>query len=172
MAGRRALPQHGRLLPASPIICLVDDDPSVLRSLGGLLTYEGFAVLMFRDPTDFIKHAASHPVTLDCLMPGLSGMQVQACLRTLSPDTRVIMMSAVCDRDLRHMVMAAPVEDAEADRRDVERRRVAPLLQAFPQQHLFHSGAAHWLNTTATTQEPLHLHPAPGTQDRRPTTIP
>lgn len=110
MAGRGVWPQHGDVLPASPIICLVDDDSSVLRSLGRLLTFGGYEVLLFRDPADFIKHATSHRVALvvlDCIMPGLSGMQVQECLRTLSPDTRVIMMSAVCDRDLRHMVMAA-----------------------------------------------------------------
>ena len=96
------------MIPANPIICLVDDDPSVLRSLERLLTLEGYAVLLFRDPIDFVKHAAGHPVTLailDFVMPGLSGRQVQECLRSLSPDTRVIMLSAAGDRDLRIAVM-------------------------------------------------------------------
>ncbi len=95
-------------IPA-PIICLVDDDPSVLKSLGRLLAGEGYALLSFRDPAEFIKHAAGHPVPLavvDFMMPGLSGLQVQNCLHSLSPETRVIIISAAGDPQLRASALA------------------------------------------------------------------
>ena len=94
---------------AAPIICLVDDDPSVLKSLGRLLAAEGYALLSFSDPAEFIKHAASHPVPLvvvDFKMPGLTGLQVQNCLHSLSPDTRVIIISASDDPQLRASALA------------------------------------------------------------------
>jgi len=101
--------QHCCVNGPAPIICLVDDDASVLKSLGRLLTYEGYALLLFRDATEFISHAAHHPVPLvvvDYMMPGLSGLQVQECLHSLSPDTRLIMISADGDPQVRTRAMA------------------------------------------------------------------
>jgi two-component system response regulator FixJ len=85
---------------AAPIICLVDDDPSVLKSLHRLLASEGYAVLAFNNPAEFIRHATGHPVPLavvDYAMPGLTGLQVQSCLHSLSPETPVIMITANTD---------------------------------------------------------------------------
>lgn len=100
----------GRVTAPSPIICLVDDDPSVLKSLGRLLSSEGYALLSFHNPAEFIKHAATHPVPLavvDFMMPGLTGLQVQSCLRSLSPGTRVIVISATDDLQVRSAAMTA-----------------------------------------------------------------
>ncbi len=41
---------------ASREICLIDDDPSVLRSMHYLLAAEGFAVRTFGKAADFQKH--------------------------------------------------------------------------------------------------------------------
>ncbi len=87
----------------------MDDDPSVLKSLGRLLAAEGYALLSFSESTEFIKHAAGHPVPLavvDYRIPGLSGLQVQNCLHSLSPDTPLIMISASGDPQLRASAMA------------------------------------------------------------------
>lgn len=96
-------------MSAAPIICLVDDDPSVLKSLGRLLAVEGYSMLSFSSPVEFIRHAAGHPVdlaVLDFTMPGLSGLQVQDCLRDLSPGTRVIMISATEDLEVGSQALA------------------------------------------------------------------
>lgn len=96
-------------MSAAPIICLVDDDPSVLKSLGRLLAVEGYAMLSFNSPVEFIRHAAGHPVdlaVLDFAMPGLSGLQVQDCLRGLSPGARVIMISASEDLEVGSQALA------------------------------------------------------------------
>jgi FixJ family two-component response regulator len=97
---------------AAPIVCLVDDDPSVLKSLHRLLGSEGYAVLAFSNPAEFIRHATTHPVPLavvDYAMPGLSGLQVQSCLQSLSPDTPVIMITANTDPAVNARIRAAGV---------------------------------------------------------------
>ncbi len=45
--------------PSSEIVCLVDDDPLVLRSTGLLLASEGFVVRQFDKGEDFIAYVAS-----------------------------------------------------------------------------------------------------------------
>jgi two-component system response regulator FixJ len=92
-----------QFMPAPPAMCVVDDDPAVLRSLGRLLGSEGLEVISFADPAEFIKHASEHPVPLvvvDFMMPGLNGLQVQDTLRVISPDTRLIMISAATDPEI------------------------------------------------------------------------
>jgi FixJ family two-component response regulator len=90
-------------MPAAPAMCVVDDDPAVLKSLGRLLGSEGYEVITFASPAEFIRHVSDHPVPLvvvDFMMPGLSGLQVQETLRILSPDTRLIMISAATDPEI------------------------------------------------------------------------
>jgi len=81
---------------AAQAICLVDDDLAVLKSIGRLLTSIGLAVRVFSKPADFLAHVQAHSVplvVLDILMEGMSGLEVQARLRALSPITRVIIMT-------------------------------------------------------------------------------
>ncbi len=46
--------------PYSEIVCLVDDDPLVLRSTSLLLASDGFDVRRFENGEDFIAYVASH----------------------------------------------------------------------------------------------------------------
>ncbi|MEK7949196.1 response regulator [Luteolibacter soli] len=90
-------------MPNDPAMCVVDDDPAVLKSLGRLLGSEGYVVRTFGNPAEFIRHACDHPVPLvvvDFMMSGLSGLQVQERLRALSPETRLIMISATTDPEI------------------------------------------------------------------------
>ena len=94
---------QGRAMFTKPVMCVVDDDPAVLKSLGRLLGAEGFEVVTFGSPADFIRHASDHPVPLvvvDFMMPGLSGLEVQESLRVLSPQTQLIMISATTDPEI------------------------------------------------------------------------
>lgn len=65
------------------IVALVDDDPSILRSLARLLTSHGFDVRAFSSPSLFLSEVASlEPscLVLDLSMPELSGIDVQQAL--------------------------------------------------------------------------------------------
>ena len=78
------------------VICLLDDDPSVLKGLGRLLSSEGFDAKQFVEPGPFLNYAAIHrtPVAIiDICMPLMSGLEVQSRLRSVSPSTRVIVLT-------------------------------------------------------------------------------
>jgi FixJ family two-component response regulator len=85
-------------MPAKPdSICILDDDPSVRSSITELLDSDGLTAESFEDVEAFFAHARSHVVSLalvDVWMPETSGLQVQTRLREVSPETKVIMMTA------------------------------------------------------------------------------
>jgi CheY-like chemotaxis protein len=80
-------------MPAQPEpICIVDDDASVRNSIEQLLDSDGLKAQSFEDPEDFLVYARSHAVPLailDVWMPKTSGLQVQAQLCLVSPNTMV-----------------------------------------------------------------------------------
>ncbi len=94
--------------PSSEIVCLVDDDPLVLRSTGRLLVSDGFAVRPFNKGEDFIAYVASHEVplvVLDIWMEEMTGFQVLARLCAISPQTHVIVITAHEDNAARITAM-------------------------------------------------------------------
>jgi len=89
-------------------VCLLDDDPSVLRATSRLLDSVGWKVNAFTDPTKFLEHAGTHSPDLaiiDILMPEMNGLEVQARLRRISPATRVVMLTAKDDPSVRRIAM-------------------------------------------------------------------
>ena len=77
-------------------ICILDDDASVRHSIEQLLDSDGLRAQSFEDAEVFFAHARSHAVPLallDVWMPETSGLEVQARLQALSPDTKVIVMT-------------------------------------------------------------------------------
>ena len=78
------------------IVCLVDDDLSVLKSIERLLASDGFSVRAFNKPKGFLTYVQAHAVplvVLDIWMEEMSGLEVQAQLSALSPQTRVIIIT-------------------------------------------------------------------------------
>ena len=93
---------------SSSIICLLDDDPSVLKATGRLLSSVGWEVATFSDPHAFLRHAQTHHprlVVIDIWMPGVSGLQVRKELQAISPKTRVIIVTANDDDSVRNQAM-------------------------------------------------------------------
>ena len=78
-------------------ICIVDDDASVRNSIEQLLDSDGFKAQSFPDGEEFLAYAHSHAVplvVLDEWMPKTSGLEVQLRLLLMSPNTKVIVMTA------------------------------------------------------------------------------
>src|SRR6266851_236399 len=93
---------------SSEIVCLVDDDPLVLRSTGLLLASDGFAVHQFDKGEDFIAYVASHEVplvVLDIWMEEMTGLEVLARLCAISPQTHVIVITGREDSAARITAM-------------------------------------------------------------------
>ena len=81
-------------------ICLVDDDPAVLKGITRLLLSADWNVEQFSDPEKFLFYAKAHrpPVAiLDIWMPQMNGLEVQSQLRDISPSTRVILFTGKDD---------------------------------------------------------------------------
>jgi FixJ family two-component response regulator len=77
-------------------ICVLDDDRSVRDSIVELLDSDGLKAQSFEDAEIFFAYARSHAISLalvDVWMPETGGLQVQARLREVSPETKVIMMT-------------------------------------------------------------------------------
>jgi FixJ family two-component response regulator len=91
-------------------VYLLDDDSSILEATRRLLDSAGWKVEAFSDPIAFLEHAAvQYPdlAVIDILMPDMNGLEVQTRLRSVSPSTRVIMLTAKDDPSVRRMAMNA-----------------------------------------------------------------
>ena len=89
---------------------VVDDDPSVRKSISRLLELEGFKVRAFGDPEDFLNQMATNPVrlvVLDIWMERMTGMELLAHLCARWPGTRVIFITGHEDRAAEATVMQA-----------------------------------------------------------------
>ena len=89
---------------------MVDDDPSVRKSISRLLELEGFKVRAFGDPEDFLNQMATNPVrlvVLDIWMQQMTGMEVLAHMCARWPGTRVIFITGHEDRAAEATVMQA-----------------------------------------------------------------
>jgi len=91
-------------------IWLLDDDVSMLKALGRLMTSAGLIAEKFSDPVAFLarlKHARCRVALLDVWMPQMNGLEVQACLRRDSPQTRVIFITGRDDPSVRQTALDA-----------------------------------------------------------------
>jgi FixJ family two-component response regulator len=93
---------------AAATICVVDDDPSMLKALERLLLSVGLCARFFREPLGFLKYATCNPVRvvlIDIWIPGMSGLELQKKLHAVSPETRVIIVTADDEESVRSAAM-------------------------------------------------------------------
>jgi FixJ family two-component response regulator len=86
----------------------------VLKATSRLLASSGWNVESFSDPIAFLRYAETckpNVVVLDILMPSMNGLEVQNELRTISPSTRVIILTSKDDPSVRSKAMAAGASD-------------------------------------------------------------
>ncbi len=82
---------------STPVVFVVDDDSSVLKSLGRLIRSEGFEVRLFETANGFLDDVRSMPaacLVLDITMPRVSGFEVRRRLNELGIKMPVIIVSA------------------------------------------------------------------------------
>ena len=92
------------------VVCLLDDDPSVLRGLGRLFSSADLRAELFSDPQKFLAYARTHRpavALIDVCMPQMSGLEVQSQLRTISPSTRAIIFTGKEDPLVRSTALEA-----------------------------------------------------------------
>jgi FixJ family two-component response regulator len=83
-----------------PIVAVVDDDPSILRSLRSLLLSSGFRALTFQSAAAFLESAdaaATGCLVLDLSMPGMTGPELVAHLTAVGRPIPFVVLTAVAD---------------------------------------------------------------------------
>jgi two-component system, OmpR family, response regulator ChvI len=85
-------------------ILVVDDEPDILFTYECFISDEGYNVQAFTDPQEALKHFVKlsgastsyyQLVVLDVRMPKLNGLQLFNTIKTLSPDTKIMFVSAL-----------------------------------------------------------------------------
>jgi two-component system response regulator FixJ len=91
-------------------VFIVDDDPSVLKSLYASLTLAGFSVVRFAGAERFLEYVTdrhSGCLLTDICMPGMSGLELQEELARRNKLLSVIVMSGHADVPLAVRAMKA-----------------------------------------------------------------
>jgi FixJ family two-component response regulator len=91
-----------------PLIAVVDDDPSMLRSLRSLLLSSGFRVQTFDSAAAFLaceEAAATSCLILDLSMPGMTGADLIAHLTATSRPVPFVVLTALADPEQRARMM-------------------------------------------------------------------
>jgi FixJ family two-component response regulator len=81
----------------TPTVCLVDDDPSVRRSLGRTLRAVGYEVAAFASAEEFLASGqCARPgcLVLDVDMPGLNGLELQERLARENRGIPIVFITA------------------------------------------------------------------------------
>jgi FixJ family two-component response regulator len=95
-AASRPLPLETSRKRHSEIICVVDDNPSVRKSISRFLETSGLEVQTFSGPVEFLRFLETNPVALailDIWMEHMTGMELLAHLCARSPQTRAIFIT-------------------------------------------------------------------------------
>ena len=111
------------VMPQAPwIVCIVEDDDAVRKSLSRLMRASGFQVRTFATPESFLEVARPEEhtcVLMDITMPRMSGLQLQKRLREKGVDLPVIAVSGRDDDAAREtarslgarFLLSKPVDD-------------------------------------------------------------
>lgn len=113
----------------NPRISVVDDDVSVRRALGNLISSVGYQVELFASAEEFLNSGHLHDtdcLILDVRMPGLSGLELQQRLAATHYLIPIIFITA-------------HASDEEARRRALEAGALDFLLKPFSEESLLNS---------------------------------
>ena len=93
-----------------PNVFIVEDDAMVARALARFLRSAGHAVETFASASEFLARQPEPQqglLLLDVCMPGTSGPELQALLRSRRSALQIHFMSALDDKLVRESVLAA-----------------------------------------------------------------
>ena len=101
----RGCPTGGAL---TSLVGVVDDDESGRAALSSLIRSAGYMCAVFPSAEAFLAaggFAGPHCMILDVLMPGLSGLELQALLRQMKSPIPVIFITAHWDDKTRQIAL-------------------------------------------------------------------
>ena len=108
---------------SAPVIFVVDDDPSVRKSLTRVMTSAGYAVEAFASARDFLGReplGAPCCVVLDVRMPGLTGLDLQETLASAGHRMPIVFITGHGDISMSVKAMKGGAVDFLTKPFDVE----------------------------------------------------
>ena len=99
---------------ATPRVFVVDDDPSVRRSLTRLLSSAGYEVETFNSSLDFLArptYEGASCLVLDVQMPGPSGIDLQSTLAAAGRSTAIVFLTGHVDVPMSVLAMKGGAVD-------------------------------------------------------------
>ena len=94
----------------SPVISIIDDDPSVRKATDGLVRSLGYRSFTFASAEDFLESdhiSDTSCVITDVQMPGLSGVELQTVLIARGARLPMIFITAFPEDRIRRCVLEA-----------------------------------------------------------------
>ena len=103
-------------------VLIIDDSPFIAREIADVIEPKGYEIAGHaKNGEDGIRMAEElkpDVITLDIIMPGIDGIETATELLKKNPETKIVMLSSLCDHDtmaevqslgLKHLV-AKPIE--------------------------------------------------------------
>ena len=90
-------PINFKMAQVTPLIAVIDDDHSVVKSLARLLRLSGYAVDTYESAQEFLNClVTSLPrcLVLDVQMPGMSGFELQSRMKELGHAMPIVFITA------------------------------------------------------------------------------
>jgi len=97
-------------VPDSPIVTIIDDDPSVRLATDGLVRSLGYRAVTFESAEDFLRSDLVDDTSClitDVQMPGLSGVELQSLLNARGTPVPIIFITAFPEDRIRRSVLEA-----------------------------------------------------------------
>jgi FixJ family two-component response regulator len=136
------------MIAAQPFVFIVDDDPSVRKSLGRLLTVSDFKVKTFASAQEFLQSVSLDTpacLILDVRLPGLDGLELQKILTEQGSTLPIVFITGHGDIPMSVRAMKAGAVDflakpfSEEDLLNAVKQAIDKSLQASSQA----AGIAH-----------------------------
>ena len=98
------------MISATPIVFVVDDDPSVREALESLIVQAGWRAQVFESAQDFLgfpRAAVPNCLVLDVTLPGLNGLELQSLIAGDRIDMPIIFITGHADVPMTVKAMKA-----------------------------------------------------------------
>jgi FixJ family two-component response regulator len=102
------------MTPSAAVVFVVDDDASIRKSLGRLISAAGYQVQAFASPREFLAReptAGPSCLVLDVRMPGITGLELQQTLARAVHEIPIIFITGHGDISMSVEAMKAGAVD-------------------------------------------------------------